>query len=160
MQVLGLALLAALGAGAVVSADSSVVDVRGYPTGPSGTTGPTGTATATPTRVPTPTPTVNPGSKPKINLILVKKKATRKRIGAKVRFSRAGKVNLKAKIGKKKVGKKTVKFKASGRKNTKIKLKKKKVKPPVRVMVIAQGRDFNGVKSKRVKKRVKIQRGR
>lgn len=58
LKVSGFLLLAAIAAGALVSAQTSAASRAGYTTGPSGTTGPTGTATTTPTTTPTKTPTV------------------------------------------------------------------------------------------------------
>lgn len=160
LQVLGLALLVALGAGAVVSADSSSLRQAAYPTGPSGTTGPTGTATVTPTRTPTATPTRTPVASPRIRLTLVKKSATRRRgVKAKVSFNRQGRVTLKAAKGKKKLSARAVNFKAPGRKTVRLSLKKlKRGQLPAQVTVRAQGRDTSGARSKLVRKTVKIRR--
>ena len=156
LQVLGLAVLVALAAGAVVSADSSSFRQAGYGgTGPSGTTGPTGTATATPTK--TPIPTATPAA-PRVTLkLLAKGTSKRKGIRAKAGFNRQGRVTLRAKRGKRTVGKKAVNFRTAGRKATRIKLKRLG-RVPARVTVIAKGRDTSGRRSNTVKKKITVKR--
>jgi hypothetical protein len=157
LQALGLALLVALAAGAVVSADSSSFRQSGYGgTGPSGTTGPTATPTVVPTA--TPTPTVTPSSRPKVKLTLVKKGSSRKKgIKARVSLDRKGRVTLNARKGRKKVGSRAINFSAAGVKTTRVKPKKLE-KVPARVTVSAQGRDTSGRSSKVVRKAIRLKR--
>lgn len=161
LQALGLALLVALGAGAVVSADSSSFRQAGYPTGPTGPTGsatPTATATATRTPGPTPTATPVPSGKPKVKIKPNKRKASRRKgVKVKVSFNRAGRVVLQARQGRKRLSKRGVNFSTAGRKNTKLKLRKLK-RVPAKVKIIAKGRDLSGQRSNTARKKLKVRR--
>ena len=156
LQVLGLAVLAALAAGAVVSADSSGLRQAGY-----GGTGPTGTRTPspTPTRTATPTasPTPAPGGAPKVKLKLRKGATAAKGVRARVTFNRAGKVRLRATRGRRKVGSRSVKFATPGTRTKRLKLRNLGALP-AKVKVRAQGRDASGRRSRIVQRAVKIGR--